>query len=58
MSFLKTQIEKTAKEINATEIEVISAMQTECANRGDEKAILELHTLKMEYIKRDHSELL
>ena len=47
---LKAQIEATAKECNATEIEIISIMQGECAARGDEKMIETLADIKWDYI--------
>lgn len=46
---IKNEIEKTAKEANCSEIEIISQMQGILAKKGDEKGILELHQLKMEY---------
>ena len=47
---LKQQVEKAAREVNATEIQIISAMQSECAARGDEKSIEALAKLKWDYI--------
>lgn len=49
--FLKSQVEKAAKETGCTEIEIISAMQATCAKLGDEKSISILAKLKWEYIK-------
>ena len=48
---LKIEIEESAKEINVSEVEIISQMQGLLVSKGDEKSILELHTLKMEYAK-------
>lgn len=52
MEFLKQQIEKTAKELGVSEIVVIQKMQGALVEKGDEKSILELHTLKMHYAKK------
>jgi hypothetical protein len=49
---LKKEIEQVAKETNTSEIEVISQMQGLLVQTGDEKSILILHTLKMEYAKK------
>ena len=48
---IKTEIEKAAKEAGVSEIEIISQMQGLLVEKGDEKGILQLHTLKMEYAK-------
>lgn len=50
-SQLKKEIEKSAKEANVSEVEIISQMQGLLVANGDEKSILLLHTLKMEYAK-------
>ena len=46
---IKKEIEKTANEINSSEIEVISAMQAECLKRKDEKTIELLYDIKWQY---------
>lgn len=48
---LKAEIEKTAKEANATELQIITAMQGECAKRGDENTLRVLCEIKRDYIK-------
>lgn len=48
---LKTEIEKTAKESNCTELEIITAMQGHCASVGDEKTLSALCDIKNDYIK-------
>tara|TARA_R110001632_G_scaffold224020_1_gene356195 strand:+ start:169 stop:327 length:159 start_codon:yes stop_codon:yes gene_type:complete len=50
MKNLKSQIEKAAKEANCTELEIIAAMQTELAKKGDEKNLAILCDLKWDYI--------
>ena len=50
MKALKTQIEISAKEANCTELEIISAMQSDLAKKGDEKNLKILCDLKWEYI--------
>jgi len=49
-NLLKTEIEKTAKEENVSEIEIITAMQGHCAKMNDEKTLEILCELKMDYI--------
>ncbi len=49
---LKSEIEKTARETGRTEIEVISAMQSQLVLLGDEKSIEILAKLKRTYIKK------
>ena len=49
---MKKEIEQAAKEANVSEVEIISQMQGLLVAKGDEKAILLLHTLKMEYAKK------
>ena len=51
MKNLKKQIELTAKESNCSELEIIGAMQTELAKKGDEKNLEILCELKWDYIK-------
>ena len=51
-NILKLEIEKTAREANVSEIEIISQMQGLLVSKGDEKSILQLHTLKMQYAKK------
>ena len=46
---IKKEIEKAAKEANVSEVVIISQMQGLLVDKGDEKSILTLHTLKMEY---------
>ena len=48
---IKKEIEKAAKEANCTELEIITAMQGECAKRNDETTIEILCDLKWDYIK-------
>jgi len=50
MKVLKAQIEKAAKESNSTELEIISAMQTVLASKGDDKNLEILCNLKWDYI--------
>ena len=47
---LKALVEKTAKEANTTEIEIISVMQSVAATKGEEKTIKELADVKWDYI--------
>lgn len=47
------EIESTAKELNITEIEVISTMQGLLAENGDEKGVYQLHVLKMKYYNQN-----
>lgn len=49
---IKNQIEKSAKECDMSVIDFISKMQAELVSIGDEKGIMQLHTLKMEYAKK------
>jgi hypothetical protein len=49
---LRKEIEAAAKEINVSEIEIISQMQGLLVEKGDEKSIIQLHNLKMEYAKK------
>lgn len=49
---MKKEIEQAAKEANVSEVEIISQMQGLLVASGDEKSILILHTLKMEYAKQ------
>lgn len=48
---MKKEIEQAAKEANVSEVEIISQMQSLLVAKGDDKSILLLHTLKMEYAK-------
>ena len=50
-SILIKEIEKTAKEENCSEIEIITAMQSHLAKIGDEETLSILCELKMDYIK-------
>ena len=52
MTILETQIRKTAKEANITELELITAMQGECASRGDEESLQALIELKYKFIPK------
>lgn len=47
---LKNEIKKTAKEINCTEIEIITAMQSECAKQKNEEMLEVLCEIKSDYI--------
>ena len=47
---IKSDIEKSAKEANCTEIQIISKMQGICASLGDEKHIEILCSIKSDYI--------
>ena len=47
---LKNEIEKTAKESNCTELEIITAMQGHCAKINDEKTLEILCDVKYDYI--------
>ncbi len=49
---IKKEIEKAAKEANVSEVVIISQMQGLLVDKGDEKSILTLHTLKMEYASK------
>jgi hypothetical protein len=42
---------ESAKSANCSEIKILSAMQAECAKRGDENTISVLADLKWDFIK-------
>jgi hypothetical protein len=50
-NLLRKEIEKTAREANLTELEVITAMQTISAANNDEATLEILCELKYDYIK-------
>ena len=51
------EIEKTAKEANATEIEIITAMQGQCAKLKNEDMLETLSEIKWDYIVKANPEL-